>query len=109
MHLQQQATLFRLEGAMVDTRRPAGVSVRPKPFPVPSSLIIADDEVARDQVNFLPILMNKRPGREYTGLKAQEASPASTFILFIERPGENLLLDALGIARQSFPALVHVE
>jgi hypothetical protein len=94
---------------MVDSRRPAGVSVRLKAFAMLPVLIVTNNEVAGDQVNFLPIIMYKWLGGKDSGLKPQKARTASTPRPFIEFPGKNLLLDAAGITGWSNPALSHVE
>jgi len=94
---------------MVYAGRAAGVCIRMKACAIPPLFIVADNEVARDQVNLFPILMNKGLGSENARLKAQKTSAASAFSPFIERPRKNFLLDALGIARWNDPSLGHVE
>jgi hypothetical protein len=94
---------------MMDSRRPAGVSVRLKAFAMLPVLIVTNDEVARDQVNFLPIIMYKWFGGKNSWLKPQETRTASTPRLFIEFPRKNLLLDTAGITEWSSPPIGHVE
>src|SRR5271167_3961887 len=102
---QQQTTRFRFEWSMVYAGRPASVSIWLEACAIPPVLIVANNEVAGDQVNFLPILMNKGLGSENAGLKTQEARSASASGLFIERTGKNLLLDAAGVYGRSNPSL----
>jgi hypothetical protein len=54
---------------MVYAGRPASVSIRLEAGAIPPVLIVANNEVAGDEVDFLPILMNKGLGSENAGLK----------------------------------------
>src|SRR5262249_12797099 len=46
---------------------------------------------------------------ENTGRKAQEPRARAALVCFVERAGQNLLLDAFRIAGRRFPANAHVE
>jgi hypothetical protein len=107
--LEQQTTFFGFEWSVVYAGRTAGVGVGLKAGAIPSVLIIAHDQVARNQVNLLPIVMYKGPGRENAGLETQEPSTRATPGLFIEFSGKNFLFDTAGITRWSYPSVGHVE
>jgi len=47
--------------------------------------------------------------REHPGREAQESRARAALVCLIERAGQNLLFDAIGIAKRGFPAGVHVE
>lgn len=107
--LEQQTPTVGFEWPVVDTGRAASIGVGGKALAILPLFVVSNDEVTGNQVNLLPIFVNKRLGSEHTGLKSQETRTASTFRLFVESTGKNLLLDAFGIARRSGPSLRHVE
>ena len=72
MHFQQDAAVFRLEGSVVHTGRPHGVSVAFKFFTALALFIIADDQVARDKKHFFPIFVHERLGGVDAGSEAQK-------------------------------------
>src|SRR3546814_8072194 len=77
MNFEQQASPVRLERAVIDARRAAGVGRRDKLLAAIALLVISDRQVARQEKDFLPIIVDKGRRRKNAGLKAEEASPAS--------------------------------
>src|SRR5262249_26296053 len=71
--------------------------------------VIADDEIPRYQVDLFPVFVDERRGRIGARLEAEVTRPEPGLVLFVERPGKNLLFDARGITRRPFPALVEID
>src|SRR5215475_6944021 len=109
MHFQQQAAGFRLERSVIRAGRPTGIGVGRKRLAPPTVSIVADDEVARNQINLLPVIVDEGSGRENAGCKSQQARARAAFGLLIERAGQDLLLNSLGVARRRLPAGAHVK
>src|SRR5215467_3145147 len=109
MHFQQQAAGFRLERSVIRAGRPTGVGVGRKRLAPLTFSVVADDEVARNQINLLPVIVDEGSGREDTWCKSQQARARAAFGLLIERAGQDLLLNSLGVARRRLPAGAHVE
>jgi len=71
--------------------------------------IVADGEVAGDQVDFFPIFVDERCGRENARRKAQQACAGAAPVFLVERARENLLLDAGRIAGRRLPPGIHID
>src|SRR2546423_15318163 len=94
---------------MVDARRAAGIGRRVERFAAFSLRIVADDQVAGNEVDLLPMIVHERRGGEGAGLEAEQSGAASHLARFVEVTGENFLLDTCGIAGRRRPAGVHVD
>src|SRR3546814_205369 len=93
MNFEQQASPVRLERAVIDARRAAGVGRRDKLLAAIALLVISDRQVARQEKDFLPIIVDKGRRRKNAGLKAEEASPASAPVFRIETARKDAFVD----------------
>src|SRR5919201_1086555 len=109
VNLVEHAAALGLERAVVDARRPAGIGRRVEGFAAFALRIVADDEIAGNQIDLLPMVVHERRGREDAGLDAQETGAASHFARFVEIACQNFLLDPRGRAGRGGPATVHVH
>src|SRR5262249_6027495 len=109
MHFQEQAAGFRLERSMIRAGRPTRVGVGRKRGATLAFRIVANDEVARHQIDLLPVIVDEGSGSEDAWCKSQQARARAAFGLFIERAGQDLLCNSLGVARRRLPAGAHVE
>src|SRR5437773_10889004 len=108
MDFKQEAAAIRFEGAVDGAGRAAGVSAGRKAFAAAPLGIVTDGQVAVDQIDLLPVFVDKGGGGKDAGGKAQEPRPAAAALILVERAGEDLLLDPLGIAGRRRPAGAHV-
>ena len=69
---------------MIGPGRATGVGVRLERFPAAPVFVIADGQVAGDEINFCPIVMHEGLRREETGVKSQEPGPAAALPIFIQ-------------------------
>src|SRR6266446_2865625 len=109
MHLEEKAACFRFERPVKRPRRAAGVGVGTEAgtaFAVP---VVADDQVARDEIHLLPVIVHEGLGGMHARGEPQVTRAEAALGLLVEEPGEHLLLDPLRIAGQLFPALVQVH
>src|SRR6266545_1117936 len=109
MHLEQHAAGFGLERAVMDPGRPAGVGRRLEGLAAPALRIVADDEIAGQEINLLPVVVHERRGGVFAGRKPQQPRPAPHFARLVEIARQDLLLDAGRIAGRTRPAFVHVD
>src|SRR5206468_8515708 len=91
------------------TRRPAGVGAWRKVFAASAFGVVADGEVARDQINLFPIFMDEGCGREYSRRKPQQAGATAAMAFLVEVARQDLLLDASRIAGRGRPASAHID
>src|SRR5262245_7080830 len=103
VEFEQQASCLGPEGSMEDTRWTAGIGVRRELLATRSVSIGADDQISGDQKDLFPIVVHEGRHGADAGPEAQEAGAAAALVCFIERASQNLLLDALGIARRPMP------
>src|ERR1700733_9302159 len=89
--------------------RPRGISVGLEGLAALALFVVADREIARDQINLFPIFVHERLGREDAGLEAQQPRARALLVFFVERTREDLLLNARGITGQRLPAARHVD
>src|SRR5215475_15609744 len=75
----QQAAAVRLERPVVNARRPAGIGRGVEPFATLSLRVVADDEVARDQIDLLPMVVHERRGGVDARIEAQQPGAAAHF------------------------------
>src|SRR5580704_798398 len=94
---------------MKDARRTAGIGIGFEGFPALALLVISDRQIAGEQEDFLPVLMDKGRSRIDARCETQQAGAAAALVGFIQRAGQNFLLDAGRVTRGRFPATGHVE
>src|SRR5262245_3926360 len=104
--LIEHASSHRLERSVHSNRRPARIGWSRETFPAIALRIVADDEIAGEQVN---LIVDERRRGVFTLDEAQEASTAAALARLVEIVRENLLLDSGRIARRRGPALVEVD
>src|SRR5690348_3510948 len=92
MDLVQQTAAVRLEGTVDGAGRPAGIGAGRKAFAAPPRGIVADRQVALDQIHLFPIFVDERVGREHPRRKPQQPGAAAAAALLVERARQNLLL-----------------
>src|SRR5437879_4169927 len=109
MDLVEKTAADRFEWAVHGAGRPAGIGAGREILAAMALGIIADREVSLDQVDLLPILVDKRLCREHPRRKAQQAGAAPVPPPLVEGAGQDLLLDAGRIARWGRPTGTHVE
>ena len=83
---------------MHSTRRTAGIGWSRETLPAIALRIVPDDEIAGEQVNFFPMIVDERRRGVFTRDEAQEARTAATLARLVEIAREDLLLDAGRIA-----------
>jgi hypothetical protein len=84
--------------AVIDPGRANGVGVVAKLLAALSVRIVADDQIAGEQKNLFPVLMDEWCGRERAGLDAQQARAIAAPVVFIECAGDDFLFEAWRIA-----------
>jgi len=89
--------------------RAAGVGVGAKAFAALAGGIVAHRQVATDQENLFPVIMDERLDGEDAGAEVQKAGAVADLAFFVQRAGQDLLGDAVGIAGWRLPALVHID
>jgi hypothetical protein len=109
VELIEQAAAIRLERPVINARRPAGIGRGVERFAALSLRVVADDEVAGDQIDLLPMVMHERRGGVDAGLEAQQSGAAAHLTVLVEVAREDFLLDARGIAGRRGPASLHVH
>src|SRR5262249_28107275 len=98
------------ERAMQDAGWTTRIGVRHKLRATRAFVVGTDIEIARNEIDLLPVVMHKRLRRERTGLKPQQPRPVSPLGCLIERACQDLLLDALRIALRRVPvACGHID
>src|SRR6266704_2311941 len=109
MHLQQQTPSFRLERPVRRAGRAARVGAGTEAGAAPAVPGVADDQVARDEIHLLPVIVHEGLGRVHAGIEAQVARAKAALLFFVEESGEHLLPDPVRITGQFFPAAVEVD
>src|SRR5690242_2764786 len=94
---------------MIGARWPGSIGIRSVRRAAFTLFVIADREVPGDEVNFLPVFVHERLGGVDAGRKAEQARTRSALVVFVERPGQDFLLDTGRIAGWRFPAGGHVD
>src|SRR5271166_1114323 len=107
--LVEQAAAIGFERPVMDARRAAGIGRRVEGLTALALLVIADDEVARNQVHLLPVIVHEGRSGVHAGFEAQEPRAASHLAVLVEVAREDLLRDAGGIAGRRGPAALHVH
>src|SRR5437763_7082513 len=109
MNLEEETTAVRFKRAVHGAGWATGIGARREILAAPALGVVADRQVALDQIHLFPILVHEGFGRVDSGLKAQQPRAAAALLRFVERAGEDLLLDAGRIAGRRLPAAAHVE
>src|SRR5215831_7189670 len=71
--------------------------------------VVAHDQIAGQEINFFPVIMDKGCGRVFARCETEEACAASGLARLIEVAGQDLLLDSRGITRRRSPTFVEVD
>src|SRR5262249_15620235 len=74
--------------------RTAGIGGAGELLSAPAPGIIADDQVAGEQIDLFPILVHKRFGRVRAGGDPQQPGATALLVLFIQPPGQNFFGEA---------------
>src|SRR5215470_20331830 len=98
MGFVKQAARVRLEWAVHRAGRSAGISAWHEIFAASAFGIVADGEIARDQINLFPIFVDKGRRREHPGRKTQQTRAAAAPVPLVKRSRQDLLLNASRIA-----------
>src|SRR5437588_444892 len=109
VNLEQQTATIRLERTVHRAGRAARIGARRKALAALPIRVVADRQITLDEIHLLPIIMHEGLGCVDAGLEAQQPCAAAVLLRLVERTGEDLLLDAGGIARRRLPAAAHVE
>src|SRR4051812_27600857 len=109
MYFHEQAAVDRLERPMRRMRRAACIGIGREALASLSLVVVADDQVARDQIDLLPIFMRERRGRVDARRETEQSRTRPATVFFIQSAGEYLLLNPGWVANRSFPAAVHVQ
>ena len=94
---------------MLRMRRAAGVGVRLKALATFAVRIIANNQIAGDEIHFFPIVVGERRSCVDARFKAKQPRPCAAVVCLIKRTGQNLLLDACRIACRGFPTALQVN
>src|SRR5579863_4110237 len=94
---------------MMNARRTAGVGRTEKRVAAIPRGIIADRQIASEQINLFPMIVHERRGCERARVKAQQPRPAAGLAVFVQIACKDLLLDAFGISLRRRPARLHIE
>ena len=94
MDFEQHAAVFGLERAVRNAGRTARVGGRLERLAALALGVVTDREITRQQVDFLPVVVDERCGRVDTRLEPQQPRAASRLTPLIEIAGQDLLLDA---------------
>src|SRR5882757_5007963 len=94
---------------MIGARWPGSVGIWSVRRPAFTSLVVADGEIPRDEVNFLPVFVHEWLGGVDAGRKAEQTRARAALVVFVERPRQDFLLDTGRIAGWRFPAGGHVD
>src|SRR5207244_9410468 len=106
MHLEQKAARFRPERSVRRSRRTASVRMGTEAGAASAVPVVADDQIARDEIHLFPVIVHEGLGRVHAGVEAQVARAKAALLLFVEESGEHLLPDPVRMARQFFPAAI---
>src|SRR5262249_52266292 len=107
--LEQKAAGLRLERPVLHAGRPARIGRRRKALAALALRVVADEEVARQEIAPLPVVVDERRGRVGAGRKAQQARATAGAARLVDIACQDLLLNAGRIAGRRRPALVHVD
>src|SRR6266702_1431448 len=109
MQLEQQPALVRLARPVQRARRAACIGVRTEPGAALAFLVVAHDQIARNEVDLFPVVMHEGFRGMDARREAQVASAKTALVFFVKKSCEHLLLYFRRVAGQVFPALVEVH
>src|SRR5262252_3784317 len=107
--LVQHAALVRLERAVMGAGRPAGIRRRHEAFAALALRVVADDQVALEEIDLLPVVMHEWRRGVDAGLEAQQPRAAAHLLRLVEIASKDLLLDARRVAGRRVPAILHID
>src|SRR5690242_18209586 len=88
MNLVEQAAAVGAERAVMDAGRPARVSGRVERLAAFAVLVVADHEVAADQIDFFPMVVHERRRGVDARREAQEPGATAHLARLVEIAGE---------------------
>src|SRR5437763_5408796 len=94
--LEQEAAAVRFERPVHRAGRAAGIGAGREILAALAVHVVADRQIALDQVNLFPIFVHERRGGVDAGREAQQPGAAAALGGLVERAGEGLLPDAVG-------------
>src|SRR5580704_3523099 len=94
---------------MHGARWPAGVGVWRIAFASVAVRVVADDQIPRNQVDLLPVVVDKRRSGVNTGSKSQMPRAEAALVLLIQKPCQYLLLNPFWIPRRCMPPGAQVD
>src|SRR5262245_64174229 len=94
MDLIEHASFHRLERSVHSTRRTAGIGWSRETLAAIALRIVADDEIAGEQVHLFPVIVDERRRGVFTRDEPQEARTTAALARLVEIAREDLLLDA---------------
>src|SRR5438105_14717980 len=77
VNLEQQTAAIRLERTVHRAGRPAGIGAGREILAAPTLGIVADRQIALDEIHLFPIIMHEGLGRVDSGLEAQQPRAAA--------------------------------
>src|SRR5262249_11181219 len=102
--LEQQTAALRLERSVRRAGRPAGVGAGTELLAALAVPVVADDQVARNEVHLFPVVVHEGIRRVHAGREPQLAAGVRARPLLVERARQYLLLDAFRITLRRLPA-----
>src|SRR5438876_926089 len=105
----QEATGRRFEWTVINTGRPTRVGRRRERLSAVPGSVVADDKVARNQVDLLPVIVHEGRGRPSARQEAEQPRPAAGLPFFVEIAGENLLLNVGRVTWRTCPSGIEIE
>ncbi len=109
MDLVEHAAVLRLERAVNGAGRAASIGRGRERFAAFALLVIADGEIAGQEIDLLPVVVHERRGGVDARVEAQQPRAATHLLFLVEVAREDLLLDARGVAGGRGPARIHVD
>src|SRR5437764_14183345 len=87
MDFEEEAAAVRFERAMHGPGRPAGIGAGGEALAALAGGIVADSQIAFDEINLFPINMDERCGRVDPGLEVQSAAAAGALLRLVGASG----------------------
>src|SRR5687768_18621458 len=94
VNFEQQAAVDGFERSVRRMRRSTGIGVGREAFAALTDLVVANGQIARDEIDLLPIVVGERRRCIDAGLETQQAGAGAPMVLFIESPGQDFLLNS---------------
>src|SRR5258706_11943060 len=109
MDFEQQAALLGFERTMMNAGRAAGIGRAEEGLAALALRVAADDEIAGEEINLLPMIVHKGRRGVDARIEAQQPRAAAHLLPLVDVACEDLLLDARRIVRRRRPSRAHVE